>query len=576
MERRLAAILAADVVGYSRMMGVDEVDTLNALKAHRSEVIDPTIAERGGRIVKTMGDGLLVEFGSVVDAVQCATDLQRAMAERNAGVSDERRIDFRIGINLGDVIIEDGDIYGDGVNVAARLEGLAEPGGICISRAARDQIRDKLPVVLEDLGEQSVKNIARPVRVFRIKPAALPVASAASEAALPDKPSIAVLPFNNMSGDPEQEYFSDGITEDIITELSRFRSLFVIARNSSFAYKGQAVKIQDVGKDLGVRYVLEGSVRKAGNRVRITGQLIDAQNGSHVWAQRYDRELEDIFAVQDDVTQAIVAALPQKLEAADLERAKRKTTENMVAYDYLLRGKEHHHRGTNEDNTEGIRCLEQAIELDPGLAHAHAWLGCILGQAIVRGYLETTDDLWRRVKTAVETARALDENDSECHRLSCEIHLIERNHDQAEVHQDRALSLNPNDPRLVIQRAELLSLLGRPEEALEWVDTVARLDPNHADGYAWQRGVALQGAGRYAEAVAAFKRVGTRRPWLKAHLAACYAELGDDDASKGHGAELLEENPDFTVSGYLANLYYKNEADANACRDSLLKAGLPA
>jgi TolB-like protein/class 3 adenylate cyclase len=317
VDRKLVAILAADVAGYSRLMGADEEGTLSRLKLHRRELIDPKIAERRGRIVKTTGDGMLVEFGSVVDAVRCAIDVQRGMAERNAESSDDARIAFRVGINLGDIIIDGDDIHGDGVNVAARLEAIAEPGGICISDAAYQQVRDRLDAAFEDSGEQALKNIARPVRVYRVRLNGGPAPAASPALALPDKPSIAVLPFQNMSGDPEQEYFADGMVEEIITALSRFRQLFVIARNSSFTYKGRAVDVKQVGRELGVRYVLEGSVRKAASRVRITGQLIDAATGAHLWADRFDGGLEDVFELQDQITASVVGAIAPKLEQAE-------------------------------------------------------------------------------------------------------------------------------------------------------------------------------------------------------------------------------------------------------------------
>ena len=331
-KRRLAAILAADMVGYSRLMEADESGTLARLKAHRAELIDPTIAKNSGRIIKTTGDGLLVEFASVVDAVRCAVEIQRRMARRNSDLPADQRIDFRIGINIGDIIVEDGDIFGDGVNVAARLQVLSEAGGICVARSVYDQVGDRLDVEFEDLGERSVKNIARPIRVMRVvfdqERAAAPKRKndTATAATFADKPSIAVLPFANMSGDPEQEFFADGLTEDILTELSRFRELFVISRNSAFVYKGKAIKAQEVAKDLGVQYVVEGSVRKVGNRVRVNVQLIDAATDRHVWAERYDRDLEDIFAIQDEVTATIVATLPGRVEAATRDRAKRTTT----------------------------------------------------------------------------------------------------------------------------------------------------------------------------------------------------------------------------------------------------------
>src|SRR5215471_1829889 len=342
VERRLTAILAADVVGYSRLMEADEEGTLAALKTLRREVVDPKIQEHRGRIVNTTGDGLLSEFASVVDAVRCAVEVQREMAARNTGVQAERRIDFRIGINLGDIMIDENDIFGDGVNVAARLEALAEPGGICVSRVVRDQVRDKLAIPFEDMGEQQVKNIARPVRAYRAllaeradRPSIL---SEAPPRPLPDRPSIAVLPFHNVSGDPEQEYFVDGITEDIITALSKWRWFLVIARNSTFAYKGKSADIKEVARDLGVRYVLEGSMRRAGQRVRISSQLIDIATGTHLWAERYDRDLTDIFAVQDDISSRVVAAIEPALSRAESQRVIAKRPEHMGAWDYCQRG----------------------------------------------------------------------------------------------------------------------------------------------------------------------------------------------------------------------------------------------
>ena len=360
--RRLAAILAADVVGYSRLMGIDEEGTLAALKTHRKEIIDPLITQHQGRIVKTTGDGLLIEFGSIVDAVRFAVVMQQGIESSNAHVDESRRIRFRIGINVGDVIVEGDDIFGDGVNVAARLEALAEPGRICVSATVREHVAEKLPIGFADLGEHVVKNIARPVHVYRIETRLEPknVSSgdpAPTQLVLPDKPSIAVLPFQNMSGDPEQDYFADGMVEEIITALSRMRWLFVIARNSSFTYKGRAVDVKQVGRELGVRYVLEGSVRKAGNRVRITGQLIDTATGAHLWADRFDGGLDDIFDLQDQVTSSVVGAIAPKLEQAEIERAKRKPTESLDAYDYFLRGMAAFHQWTaRTSTTRRCRC----------------------------------------------------------------------------------------------------------------------------------------------------------------------------------------------------------------------------
>ncbi len=384
MERRLAAILAADVVGYSRMIRADEEGTLHELRALREELIDPKIQEYRGRIVKLMGDGLLAEFASVVDAVACSAEVQSAIAERNPGTGDTGPIVLRVGINLGDVVIDGDDIQGDGVNVAARLEALAQPGGICISDAVYEQVRDRLDLKFQDLGQQEVKNIDRPVQTWgwiaASTEAQMQSSSNGASLPLPDKPSIAVLPFDNMSGDVEQEYFADGMTEDITTALSRIRWLFVIARNSSFAYKGKSVDVRQVAGELGVRYVLEGSVRKGGNRLRVTAQLIDASSGVHVWAERFDREIKDVFVLQDDITDALMASIEPELAKAEQQRAIRKPVENLDAWSWFQRGLWHHYRATKADNDEALRQIGKAIELDPNfsralaaLAHVHYW-----------------------------------------------------------------------------------------------------------------------------------------------------------------------------------------------------------
>jgi TolB-like protein/class 3 adenylate cyclase len=383
VERRLAAILAADIAGYSRLMGVDEEGTLRRLKVHRKELVDRKITEHRGRIVKTTGDGMLVEFVSVVDAVRCAVDVQRSMAERNSSEPAETCIQFRIGINVGDIIIDGDDIFGDGVNVAARMEALADPGGIMVSGIVHDQVRDKLSFSFEDLGEQTVKNIARPIGVHRVQIAApeLPATRGAAPAAqavaaASDRPSIAVLPFQNMSGDPEQDYFIDGIVEDIITALSRNHALLVIARNSTFTYKGRAADVKKVGRELGVRYVLEGSVRKSADRVRVTGQLINVSTGAHIWADRFDGALKDIFDLQDDITLQVVGAIAPKLEHAEIVRAMRKPTESLDAYDYYLRGVSNFHKGGREDISEALRLFLKAVELDDNFSSAYgmaAW-----------------------------------------------------------------------------------------------------------------------------------------------------------------------------------------------------------
>jgi len=578
VERRLAAILAADMVGYSRLMEVDETGTLARLRAHRLELIDPAIAKNRGRLIKTTGDGLLVEFRSVTGAVECAVELQRQMARRNADVPAAHRIEFRIGINLGDVIIEDGDIFGDGVNVAARLQVLAPPGGICVSGAIRDQVGDRLGIAFDDLGEQSVKNLARPIRVCRVRldeaPAGRAAPSRPAVALVSDKPSVAVLPFVNMSGDPEQEFFADGLTEDIITALSRFRELFVISRNSAFVHKGKAVKVQDVAVEFGVQYVVEGSVRKAGGRVRITVQLIDGETDRHVWAERYDRDLQDIFAIQDEVTAAIVATLPGRVEAARHDRAKRKPTDNMAAYECVLAGKVLHHRSTSEDNAAALAMLERALALDPKYAHAHAWRACVLGQAWVHGWCEDRDATWQQVVAELQTALALDDNDSDVHRILAAVNLVGRDHDRAMYHQERALGLNPNNDLIVVQQGELLTWLGRPEEGIGWIQNAMRLNPYHPERYWGHLGRAYFVARRYVEAIEAFSRITSPDHTHHAFMAAASAQMGDQTAARAHAREVRKRQPDFAVEAYLATLHYKLEGDRAHHRDALLKAGL--
>jgi TolB-like protein/class 3 adenylate cyclase len=399
VQRRLTAILAADVAGYSRLMGTDEEGTLARLNAHRRALVDPKIAEHHGRIVKTTGDGILAEFSSVVDALRCAVEVQRGMGQRNAGVPQDRRIEFRVGIHQGDVITEEGDIFGDGVNVAARLEGIAEPGGICVSGRVQEDTEGKLEIAFENAGERQLKNIARPVRVYRVWLSGVGAISQPT-LPLPDKPSIAVLPFQNMSRDPEQEYFADGMVEEIITALSHFKNLFVIVRNSSFTYKGRAVDVKQVGRELGVRYVLEGSVRKSANRVRITGQLIEASTGAHLWADKFDGELEDIFDLQDKVTASVVGAIAPKVEQTEIERAKRKPTASLDAYDHYLRGMANLYQFTNREAVaEALRLLQRAIEIDPTFAAAHGSAAWCYAQRKSQGWV--TD----RVRETAEAAR---------------------------------------------------------------------------------------------------------------------------------------------------------------------------
>jgi adenylate cyclase len=577
--RKLVAILASDVVGYSLLMADDEEATLRTLTEYRA-IMKEQIEGHHGRVVDSPGDALLAEFESPVEAVNCAAEIQRRLAARNDQLAEHRRMMLRIGINLGDVLHKDGALYGDGVNVAARLESLADPGGICISSALHEHVAGKLGVEFEDLGDQEVKNIARPVRAYRALLGRPPARAAAGKAEQTgrgfDRPSIAVLPFDNMSADPDQEFFADGLTEDIITELSRFRELFVIARNSTFTYKGKAVMVQDVARDLGVRYVVEGSVRRAGNRVRVAVQLIEAATASHIWAERYDRDLDDIFALQDELTQAIVATLPGRMEAATVNKIKRTPTDNVAAYDYVIRGKIHHHNGTAEDNAEALRCLDKAIELDPGYAHAHAWKACTLGQAWARGYLtEAEDEIRERAEQALHVAYELDQNDSECHRILAAVRLNHKDFERAAYHQDKGLALNPNHDLLVVQNGELLTWRGHPDEGVDWIERAMRLNPFHPERFWNHLGRALYLARRYTEAVVAFNKLTAPDYTHRAFLAASCAQLGETDAAKTHADEVLAAKPDFTIDTYLDRLPYEHDADRIHHREGLIMAGLP-
>src|SRR6266849_6388354 len=453
VDRRLAAIFASDVASYSRLMGADEEGTLRQLKAHRKELIDPKITEHRGRIVKTTGDGMLVEFVSVVDAVRCAVDIQRGMAERNDDVPTESRIEFRVGINVGDIISDDNDIYGDGVNVAARLEALAEPGGIMVSRNVYDQVRDKLSFGFEDMGEQAVKNIARPIGVHRVSlveniaPIVVKGAAVAAntEVSGSDRPSLAVLPFANMSGDPEQEYFADGISEDIITGLSKLRWFFVIARNSSFTYKGKAVDVKRVARELSVRYVLEGSVRKGGNRVRITTQLIDAATGNHLWADRYDGDLTDVFALQDEITKKVVAAIEPKLLEAEGLRSQSRSPEDIGAWDMVIHANSLFWRMTKSEGEAAIAMLKQAVKLHPDYAPAHSMLAFVL---LVWGYagwtLSEQEPQTKQAAALAARAAELDDSDPWAHLALGYIAVTRRGTDEAVAEFQRAIDLNPN------------------------------------------------------------------------------------------------------------------------------------
>jgi adenylate cyclase len=571
--RKLAAILAADIASYSALMGADETATVRDLKAHQAVVL-PMINEHGGRVIDTAGDGILAEFASVVNAVECAIAIQKTMAERNALVDEDRRMRFRIGVNLGDVIHDETRVYGDGVNVAARLENIAEPGGISISEDVYRQVHSKVSAQFVDTGEQQLKNISHGVRVYRVLAHGVP-RTVGPALSLPEKPSIALLPFDNMSDASEDVYFADGIAEDIITELSRYPDLFVAARNSSFTYRGKAVLVTDVARELGVHYVLEGSVRRAGNKIRISAQLIEGTSGRHLWAQRYDRGLEDVFAVQDDVTQSIVAVLPARVEAAALERASRKTGNSLDAYDCLLRGKYCHHLETPQANREAEAHFDHAIGLDPRLAPAYAWKACTLGQAWGGEFRPRTPDLFQQIVQLVEYAASLDDNDSECHRIMCRIALVRGQFAKSEHHLERALALNPNDPRLVVQRGINLTFSGEPGSAVPWIELAMRLDPFSAHRYYLDLARALFMANRPAEAIIVLER-NSRSHWEHyLWVAACYTAADEEAAALRAGQAATNLRPELTVRSYVDFRFrWKRAEDKARLHDALARAGL--
>jgi adenylate cyclase len=533
MRRRLAAILAADVVGYSRLMGEDETGTLERLKSLRKELVQPKITEHQGRIVKLMGDGLLAEFASVVEAVQCAVQIQEQMVEHDIGVPDEQRIRLRIGVNLGDVIVENTDIYGDGVNIAARLEALCEPGEIRISGKVHEEVHGRTELLFEDMGEHEVKNIDRPLRVWRWRSdpvgAAVQTAVSAQRLPLPDKPSIAVLPFSNMSGDTEQEYFSDGITEDIITELSRFRNLFVIARNSSFTYKARSVKVQDVGRNLGVEFVVEGSVRKAGNRIRVTAQLVEASTGNHLWADRYDRKLEDIFAVQDDITESIVSCLPARLEDVGTSKALRKRTASMTAYDHLLLGIEKFRCFARKENAEARRLFEKAIQIDPLYARAYALLAAT---HVWDAMADFADVPMGEAFQTIQTALSLDHEDAWSHAILGFLLFLRREDGDAEVAFRRAVGLNANDADVAAYWSNVLVYLGRCQDALNFIGKALRLNPHPPRWYHLYHALALFSDQKYEEAISAIRRIGPNFAPAHAYAASCQGHLGQIENAK--------------------------------------------
>jgi adenylate cyclase len=585
-NRKLVAILAADVVGYSRLASADEDRTLARLRALRSDLIDPTIAVHNGRVIKRTGDGALVEFRSVVDAVRCAIEVQSGMVERNAGLPQERRIEFRIGIHLGDVVEEsDGDLMGDGVNIASRLEGVAAPSAICLSEDAYRQVKARLDLSVSDLGNTQLKNIAEPIRVYslRIGTAAQAKGAATSESpsalasTAPPKLSIAVLPFSNMSGDAEQEYFADGISEDTITALSKLSQLFVIARNSSFTFKGRNVNVQEVGRSLGVRYVLEGSVRKSGNRVRITAQLIDATTGGHLWAERFDRDLTDIFAVQDDVTQHIVGALALSLTESDQKRLVTEHTDNLEAYDCFLRGREHLWQFAREQNNEARRLLQRATELDPKFAPAYAFLAVAHGLDYINRWSTSPSTSVEQAEKLASRAVALDDQNPYAHWALGIIYLHLRRHDMAIREAERSISLAPNLAEGHESLGNVLHYAGRSQEALACLDRAMALNPYYPDMFLHFQAQAMFQLSRYEDAVVCLKRRLVRNPNTdvsRVLLAASYGQLGRFDEARLEWQDVFRVNPDYSLEHRRKVLPYKNPDDFELVVDGLRKAGL--
>jgi adenylate cyclase len=587
VQRRLTTILAADVVGYSRLMEQDEAGTMALLRARRHEVLMPAVAQHGGRVFKVMGDGVLIEFTSVVNAVECAIALQKAMQAQNAALPAHQHILLRIGINLGDVMVEGSDLYGDGVNLAARLEALAEPGGICVSGDVYRQVRSKLQMQFQDLGEQKVKNIVGPVHAYRVQAeGAEPVPAEPPETrnaapTLPNKPSIAVLPFANMSNDPEQEYFADGMVEDIITALSRFNQLFVIARNSSFTYKGRAVDVRQVAKELGVRFVLEGSVRKAGNRVRITGQLIDAATGAHLWADRFDGGLEDVFELQDKITGSVVGAIEPTLRKAEIERVRRRPVENLDAYDLYLRALPHVYAFRPDENLAGLKLLQKAIELEPTYALALAFAAWCHEQRLVRGWAPVGQD---DAEVAIALARrAIAAGSDDAMALATAgfvLVMVARDYDAGLDAIRRALELNPGSGFVAFLSSTALLFGGNPEDALIHAERAVVLSPMDPGAFMFLSvaGIAHLFSGRPEQALQLGKRSAALNPdwdstyWL---LVPAYAQLNRPADARVALAKLVALSPGLTVSGARQRLPIRDPASLEMVLDGFRKAGLP-
>ena len=583
VERRLAAILAADVVGYSRQMGADEAGTLAALKRHRETIFNPAVAAHNGRIVKLIGDGAIVEFGSVVDAVNCALSVQRSGASLPGAAARKPTIVLRIGINLGDVIIEDDDIYGEGVNIAARLEPLAEPGGICVSSIVHESIGNRIDVRFEDGGDISVKNIDRPVRVWKWHPAATTLSAAHSNTAKPEPnsatASIAILPFTNMSGDPEQEYFSDGITEDIITDLSKIAGLTVIARNSSFTYKGRSVDVRTIGRELGVRSVLEGSIRRAGQRVRITAQLVDAATGGHLWAERYDRDLTDIFEVQDDVTRRIVDALKVTLSPVENARLTDNAPSNIDAYDWALRGRELllGNPKNRETFEQSKAFFTRAIEIDPSYSQAYAGLGMAYMFDYQNRWSDDPDSSLPLAKRYAEQAIEKNPKEPLARLVASWAAIYEKDLERAKSEAEIALSLNPNLAMAYNTLGGIRSYSGQPLEAIPMIERAMRLDPASNHQYVHFLGMAYLLAGKYETAATLLRQrilLVPETDFSRAALASALGHLRQLDEARRIWRELIDINPKYSFSEHFGRQPF-TQADVERVAEGLAKAGLP-
>lgn len=581
-QRRLAAIMAADMVGYSRLMEIDEESVIARQRAHRDSLIDPTIARYNGRIVKLMGDGMLIEFPSVVDAVRCAVDIQKAMGEREADVPESERICYRIGINLGDIVIDGDDILGDGVNVAARLEGIATPGGICISDVVHQSVAGKIDTAFEDLGGQKVKNIERTIRAYRVISADKTTRSGNSSPKISpsEKPSIAVLAFSNMSGDPEQEYFSDGIAEDIITGLSHNKELLVIARNSSFTYKGQQVDLRRVGEELGVRYVLEGSVRRGGDRVRVTGQLIDTSTGGHVWADRYDGKLDDVFELQDNITAQVLSAIGTEITLAEVERARSGRTDNVAAWDLYLRALPQHHQVDRTGNESADRLLMQAIEMDPAFSSANAMLALNYISAAFHAWGVSATAVTAKAEGYAQAAIALDQQNSLGHVALGYLHMFRTQQERSVRSLRRALELNPNNSMAYGRLANAFAFLGRTEEALDAASQAFRGSPRDPERYIWHTGAmnAHFAAADYENCTTEGEKASALRPsFYGAHFisSAAFALLGRMDQARQSAAAAMTLNPRLSLTNTAKNPMFEREADVARLLDGLKRAGVP-